>query len=181
MSEPESRPSDALTAARYDIAALVRTEAAAMQLHEPSRVTYHEGRSDAFADALAAIDRYATAKRTPSEPRGRGAVPGGAGMRSTRQRPIDSSPIADAVFNPDWVIHPGETLREWREENHLPASAAAMACARMPVALYRGIEAGTAPIDEDVAAALAHGTRVPATLWLNLERTFRAGLEAGKT
>jgi hypothetical protein len=61
MSELESRPSDALAAARYDIAALAR-EAAAMQLHEPSRVTYHEGRSDAFADALAAIDRYATAE-----------------------------------------------------------------------------------------------------------------------
>jgi plasmid maintenance system antidote protein VapI len=84
-------------------------------------------------------------------------------------------------FNPDWVVHPGSTLREWREENHLPASAAAMACAGMPLVLYRGVEAGSEPITENVAAGLAHGTGIPATLWLNLERIFRAGLAQGKT
>jgi plasmid maintenance system antidote protein VapI len=84
-------------------------------------------------------------------------------------------------FNPDWVVHPGETLREWREENHLPVTAAATACARMPLWLYQGVEAGTEPIDDQVASAVAHGTGIPATLWLNLERIFRAGLAAGKT
>lgn len=84
-------------------------------------------------------------------------------------------------FNPDWVIHPGETLREWREDNHLPVTAAAVTCAHMPVDLYRGIEAGTESIDEQVAAGLAHGTGIPASLWLNLERIFRAGLAEGKT
>ena len=84
-------------------------------------------------------------------------------------------------FNPDWVVHPGETLREWREENHLPATAAATACAGMPLWLYSGIEAGTEPIDDQVAAGLAHGTGIPATLWLNLERIFRAGLAQGNT
>lgn len=86
----------------------------------------------------------------------------------------------DLPFNPDWVVHPGGTLREWREENHLPPSAAAIACARMPLALYEGIEAGVEPITKTIAVALAHGTSIPATLWLNLERIFRAGLAAGK-
>lgn len=84
-------------------------------------------------------------------------------------------------FNPDWVVHPGETLREWRVENHLPSQAAAMACAGMPTFLYERVEAGAEPIDPQIAAALAHGTGISATLWLNLERIFRAGLAAGKT
>ena len=84
-------------------------------------------------------------------------------------------------FNPDWVVHPGSVLREWREENHLPVAAAAVTCARMPVLLYLEIEDGQQPIDDKIAAALAHGTGIPATLWLNLERIFRAGLAAGKS
>lgn len=84
-------------------------------------------------------------------------------------------------FNPDWVVHPGGTLREWREENHLAPSAAAFSCAAMPLCLYTRIESGAEPIDDQIASALAHGTGIPATLWLNLERTFRAGLAAGNT
>lgn len=85
------------------------------------------------------------------------------------------------AFDPDWVVAPGDTLREWRESNHLPVTAAATSCARMPVDLYQGIEAGTAPITEAVAQALAYGTGIPRQLWMNLERTYRAGLAAGKT
>ena len=84
-------------------------------------------------------------------------------------------------FNPDWVVHPGSTLREWREENHLPVEAAATACAGMPRDLYERVEAGDQPITPTIADALAWGTHIPATLWLNLERIFRAGLAAGKT
>lgn len=84
-------------------------------------------------------------------------------------------------FNPDWVVHPGETLHEWREENHLPVMAAASSCGRMSRELYEGIEAGTVPITEDIAKGLEWGTHIPATLWLNLERIFRAGLAQGKT
>lgn len=84
------------------------------------------------------------------------------------------------AWDPDWVVAPGETLREWREHNHLPARAAAVACARMPLAIYQGIESGEVPIDETLASALAHGTSIPAVFWLTLERAFRAGLAAGK-
>lgn len=84
-------------------------------------------------------------------------------------------------FNPDWVVHPGETLREWRQGTGLPSRAAAVACAGMPPALYDRVESGDEPITPVIADALAHGTGIPATLWLNLERIFRAGLAEGKT
>jgi plasmid maintenance system antidote protein VapI len=84
-------------------------------------------------------------------------------------------------FDPDWVVAPGETLREWRLDNGLPTSAAATACAQMPLELYAAVEAGDEPITENVALGLEHGTQIPAFLWLNLERAYRAGLAAGKT
>ena len=84
-------------------------------------------------------------------------------------------------FDPDWVVAPGETLREWRESNHLPVGAAATACARMPYQLYEQVESGDAPITPQIAKGLEWGTHIPATLWLNLERIFRAGLAQGKT
>lgn len=64
-------------------------------------------------------------------------------------------------FNPDWVVAPGETLREWRESNHLPPKAAATACAGMPFALYARVENGSERITENIAAALAHGEGHP--------------------
>ena len=84
-------------------------------------------------------------------------------------------------FNPDWVVIPGETLKEWREEMNLPARAAAKACARMPLDLYEAVEAGKVEINEEIASALEYGTSIPKGLWLNLERLYRAGLAQGKT
>lgn len=84
------------------------------------------------------------------------------------------------TFNPDWVVAPGETLREWRDWAHLPAKAAAKACGRMPVELYLGIEAGAEPITEDIAARLYAGTGIFTKFWLNLEKRYRDGLAAGK-
>lgn len=85
------------------------------------------------------------------------------------------------TFDPDWTIAPGETLREWREENKLGTKAAATTCAGMARGRYEAIESGQEKITADIAAALAHGTGIPATLWLNLERRYRADLKAGKT
>src|SRR4051812_14526127 len=81
---------------------------------------------------------------------------------ATRCAPI-RWPSMGKAWDPDWVVAPGETLREWREDfAHLPATAAAIACAWMPVEMYLRIEAGTEPITEEVAGALAHGTSIPA-------------------
>jgi plasmid maintenance system antidote protein VapI len=85
-----------------------------------------------------------------------------------------------ARFDPDWCISPGETLRDWRKENRLDVKTAAGACARMPVDWYEEIEAGKRRINAVTAAALEHGTYIPARLWLNLERAYRVGLAAGK-
>lgn len=82
-------------------------------------------------------------------------------------------------FDPDWVIAPGETLREWMEENHLHPRAAALTCGRMPLELFEGILAGEVAITPNVAEGLAR-TGIPARLWLNLERAYRLGLAAGK-
>ena len=80
----------------------------------------------------------------------------------------------------DWTIHPGATLRDWREENGLSARGMATICGRMPVEMYERIEAGKRKITKVIADALAHGTGIPASFWLNYERRFRADLKAGR-
>jgi plasmid maintenance system antidote protein VapI len=89
-------------------------------------------------------------------------------------------PHRSEPFDPDWTIAPGVTLREWREENKLPASAAATCCGRMPLAMYEAIESGKRKITDQIAEALAHGTGIPASFWLNFERRYRADLKAGR-
>lgn len=84
-------------------------------------------------------------------------------------------------FDPDWTVAPGETLREWRQENALTVQAAATRCAWMPRDQYERIEEGLEPITSDIALALAHGTGISARMWMNLERRYRADLKAGKT
>jgi HTH-type transcriptional regulator / antitoxin HigA len=82
-------------------------------------------------------------------------------------------------FDPDWVIAPGETLREWMEENRLPSSVVAKMAGLHPDELDDIVEARE-EIDERRAEGLAAATLVPARFWLALERNYRAGLKAGK-
>jgi plasmid maintenance system antidote protein VapI len=95
--------------------------------------------------------------------------------------------MADGKFERDWVISPGETLRDWMEENGFVAGARllvkpiATTCGRMPVERLERILDGRQRITRKDAAALAHGTGIPARLWLNLERQFRQGLAEGTT
>jgi plasmid maintenance system antidote protein VapI len=84
------------------------------------------------------------------------------------------------TFEPDWVVKPGETLREWCEDNGLSAQVAAVACRRMKLETFEGILDGSIPITPVLAGALQAGTGVPARLWLNLERAYREGLAAGR-
>lgn len=83
------------------------------------------------------------------------------------------------TFDRDWTVKPGETLREWIEENGLTVRSTATACARMSPTRLQGILDGKR-LTEDDAARLAHGTGIPARLWLNLERAYRADLHAGR-
>lgn len=83
------------------------------------------------------------------------------------------------TFDPDWVIAPGETLADHLEE--IGSSVAVLSDAtELPPTVLEGIIAGTEPITEEIAAALAKGTGIGTHLWLNLERAYRQGLAQGK-
>ena len=90
-------------------------------------------------------------------------------------------------WNRDWVISPGETLRDWMEENgfmlgdRLLVKPVATACGRMPVEKLQRILDGKQHITPVLAAQLAAGTGISPRLWLNLEHAFRQGLKEGKT
>lgn len=84
-------------------------------------------------------------------------------------------------FDPDYVVHPGETLREWHEY-----TIKEMWPLEQLFGIF-GIEpspedvlSGKAELDDDTCARLARMTGVPHQLWVNLERNFRTGLAAGK-
>lgn len=80
----------------------------------------------------------------------------------------------------DWTVAPGETLREWREEQRLSAETAAILC-WMEDERYERIEAGEEPITVRDAVTLAIGTGISANLWLMLERAYRDDLAAGRS
>ena len=82
-------------------------------------------------------------------------------------------------WDPDWVISPGETLRDWMDENRLTVGIVAKVCGLDRHEVERILD-GKRRITPKVADHLAAGTQIPARLWLNLERAYRDGLAAGK-
>jgi len=82
-------------------------------------------------------------------------------------------------FDPDWVVAPGETLREWFEAMRLPLSVAELydIDARTLQRLFDGKQ----KITPALAQKLCNLTHVGAPFWLALEHNFRVGLAAGKT
>lgn len=82
-------------------------------------------------------------------------------------------------FDPDWVLPPGEHVRDHLDE--IGSSVAELVDAtELPLAVVAGVLEGTEPITDEVAAALARATGVSARMWLNLETIYREGLAAGK-
>jgi plasmid maintenance system antidote protein VapI len=80
----------------------------------------------------------------------------------------------------DWTVRPGATLADWIEENGLSVRSTATICRRMdPQRLQRIID-GKQRITKADAEALHAGTQIPSSLWLALERTYRADLRAGR-
>lgn len=81
------------------------------------------------------------------------------------------------TFDPNWCIRPGVHLAEIMEHDRLtPASTAAIT--GLSVEDVDGVLDGSIEIDERIAAGL--GKFASAGMWLNLERTYREGLAAGK-
>lgn len=90
-----------------------------------------------------------------------------------------------APFNPDWTIAPSETLREWISQNGLTIRIASVSAAdghvtkdRAALLLAEVME--REPLTAEHADALERATKIPAQTWLNLERGYRADLEAGR-
>lgn len=86
------------------------------------------------------------------------------------------------TFDPDWVVHPGATLDDWMDEHERPWYTLCLAdgpgC--IPARTVYRVLFGEEPIDRDLAERLHLRTGISTDLWLNLEKTFRAGLAAGK-
>lgn len=83
-------------------------------------------------------------------------------------------------YDPDYVVHPGETLADWFDYARIDQGIA--------VALYgfdeneiEGVLSGELEIDEALAVKLADLTGIPGRFWLALDHNFRVGLAAGKT
>lgn len=81
-------------------------------------------------------------------------------------------------FDPDWVVHPGATLKDWFEEMGVPLSVATHygITERTLKRLFEGKQR----ITPTLAQRLCDLTHVGAPFWLALEHNFRVGLAAGK-
>jgi plasmid maintenance system antidote protein VapI len=82
------------------------------------------------------------------------------------------------IWDPDYVVAPGETPAEWIEEIGLPKSCAAL-YGIPPRTLDRIID-GRQKITPALAQKLCNLTHIGAPMWLALEHNFRVGLAAGK-
>ena len=82
----------------------------------------------------------------------------------------------------DWVIAPGETLKEWLSDNRISVPVAS-ACIgtknRMEAREILQAVLDRKPYGEKECAVLSRVTSIPAVFWQNLEHNYRAGLEAG--
>jgi HTH-type transcriptional regulator/antitoxin HigA len=87
--------------------------------------------------------------------------------------------VAEYVFDPDWVVTPGETLKEYLEENNLPRK---LLCRQLNMTERQvsNLLTGRKQLTRPIAIRLELFTSIPATLWLNLERQYRKGLAEGK-
>lgn len=87
---------------------------------------------------------------------------------------------SDLPFDPDYVVHPGATVRAWRKEQGLSIAEAAERCAMTPER-FEEIERGLVELHGMDAYRLSQGTGSPQSFWLERERQFREGLAKGKT
>lgn len=79
----------------------------------------------------------------------------------------------------DWTVAPGATLDEWRQEHGTDVATMAERLF-MTAEQYDGLVVGRYVITPTLADRLECVTGIPATLWLNLERTYREDLRLGR-
>jgi HTH-type transcriptional regulator / antitoxin HigA len=78
-------------------------------------------------------------------------------------------------FQPDYAIHPGETLAETLEELGMSQAELAERTGR-PLKTINEIVQGKAAITADTALQLERATGVPASFWNNAQRNYEAAL-----
>lgn len=87
-------------------------------------------------------------------------------------------------FDPDYVVAPSESLREWIDSMGLQTTKIAAACVGgVPEGYVAGLLQDVLdrkPMTDEHALALAQVTFTPKQLWLALEHNYRVGLAAGK-
>lgn len=80
----------------------------------------------------------------------------------------------------DWVISPGEIIKDWLEENRCSVRVLATACGRMDPERLQKLVDGKVKLNSDDAVRLYAGTGISSVFWIKLERAFRQGLAEGK-
>lgn len=87
-------------------------------------------------------------------------------------------------YDPDYVVAPGETLREWLETNGLTARTLAAGCGprehRQDITERIQGVLDRKPLDGLTALVLSRGTGISVGFWVAFEHNYRTGLAAGK-
>lgn len=83
-------------------------------------------------------------------------------------------------FDPDWVVAPGEILAELLEGRSSSVRAEVMKILNISPDEFEALLAGRLALNQPVAEALEAASRIPSSLWLQLEQAYRDGLRAGK-
>lgn len=106
-------------------------------------------------------------------------------VQSLEERVRELDETADDLdvekFDPDWVVAPGDTLDELRQERGWSVEETARRCGNVPLGLVREILDGDAKLTYAIAYFLEIGTGVSRRFWINYERRYRDGLRKGKT
>src|SRR5262245_21899858 len=79
------------------------------------------------------------------------------------------------LFQPDYAIHPGETLEETLEEIGMSQAELAQRMGR-PLQMISEIIQGKKAITAETALQLERATGVPATFWDSSQRNYEATL-----
>lgn len=80
-------------------------------------------------------------------------------------------------FDPDYVVAPGETLRDWFASTGEPVDGSAVGIGEWTLGR---ILSGEEPISMALAGKLAALTGISTKMWIALEQNYRRGLTAGK-
>ena len=89
-------------------------------------------------------------------------------------------------FDPDWVLRPGEILRDMLDEAGMRGESGVRFAAKLSgldKETIQGIIDGKVEITKSIAERLAVGSQplaISSQFWLNLEKSYRQGLARGK-